>query len=156
MRVRFAHSEYSITEGSWRGLHSYTQALEDWKVPIEVLRDPEYALDWLTVGYATSDLTAKGVDSVAYMNCWSMPAEQRKPEQCGDYEQTAGQLTFKPNQTQAFFYVRLMDDHCWEPFPEYVQLTLSIPGSAALQGESYMAKIRIDDNDKGRAVCRKL
>ena len=36
---------------------------------------------------------------------------------------------------------------------EYVQLTLSIPGSAVLQGESYYAKLRIDDDDFDDGTC---
>jgi len=38
------------------------------------------------------------------------------PEQgvCGDYEHTAGELTFEPGQTEQSFFVRIMDDHCQE------------------------------------------
>lgn len=39
------------------------------------------------------------------------PLEQ---EVCGDYEQTAGELTFEPGQTEKSFFIRIMDDHCQE------------------------------------------
>lgn len=39
-------------------------------------------------------------------------------------------------------------------YPEYVQLSLSIPGGGALQGEQYLAKLRIDDDDRGRTECQ--
>lgn len=39
----------------------------------------------------------------------------RRPQGvCGDYEQTAGELTFEPGQIEKHFYVRIMDDHCRE------------------------------------------
>lgn len=33
---------------------------------------------------------------------------------CGDYEQTAGELTLEPGQIDQAFFVRIMDDHCRE------------------------------------------
>lgn len=38
-------------------------------------------------------------------------------------------------------------------YPEYVQLSLSIPGGGALQGERYLSKLRIDDDDRDRKEC---
>ena len=40
-----------------------------------------------------------------------------------------------------------MNDQCYERFLEFVQVTLSVPGSSVLQGETLSAKIRIDDDD---------
>lgn len=42
--------------------------------------------------------------------------------------------------------------HTAHRYPEYVQLSLSIPGGGALQGEQYLAKLRIDD-DRDREEC---
>ncbi|CAM9590200.1 unnamed protein product, partial [Discosporangium mesarthrocarpum] len=152
--VRFSKQEYVAEEGSWRGLHETEPYLDGWKVAITVIRDDgAEASDWLTVAFATSDLTARGVDSVAYQLCWELPVRGRDSAVCGDYEQTAGELTFAPGETTSSFFVRVMDDHCPEHYPEYVQLSLSIPGGAALRGETYLAKLRIDDDDKGREQC---
>lgn len=38
-------------------------------------------------------------------------------------------------------------------YPEYVQLSLSIPGGGALQGQQYLAKLRIDDDDRHKDKC---
>ena len=57
----------------------------------------------------------------------------------GGGEVTAGEIA-------AFFYVNIVDDPCTE-VAEYVQLSLSIPGAPALQGEQFLARLRIDDDD---------
>jgi hypothetical protein len=36
---------------------------------------------------------------------------------------------------------------------EFIQVTISIPGAASLQGEVLSARIRIDDDDYEQAVC---
>ncbi|KAG5180011.1 hypothetical protein JKP88DRAFT_279922 [Tribonema minus] len=151
VHASFSQTEYAVTEGQWLGLYAEDEPLQLYKVEVKVARDAAYARDWLTLEYATSDLTARGVDSEAYLACLALASDIRAPpRECGDYEQTAGRVTFAPGDAEVFFYVRIMDDHCAEPFPEYVQLTLSIPGTAAVQGAAYAAKIRIDDNDRTR------
>merc|ERR1711988_1675908 len=107
--------------------------------------DAAYADDALTVAYATSDLTASGIDERMYESCAAVNTALRSG--CGDYLQTAGEVTFAAGSTSALFQVYIVDDRCWEQDIEYLQLTLAIPGAAALQGEQYYAKLRIDDND---------
>ena len=72
---------------------------------------------------------------------------------CGDYQQATGEVTFAAGSSTALFTVNIMNDLCYEHFSEYVQLTLSIPGSGVLQGESYFAKLRIDDDDFDDGTC---
>ncbi|CAM9102436.1 unnamed protein product [Scytosiphon promiscuus] len=150
----FKQAEFSVEEGHWRHLHEDPQYLDGWKATVLVARDSDHADFWLTVAFATSDLTARGIDSDAYRECSELPVENRSPGICGDYEQTAGELTFEPGQTEQSFFVRIMDDHCRERYPEYVQLSLSIPGGGALQGEQYLAKLRIEDDDRGKKECQ--
>ncbi|CAM9175345.1 unnamed protein product [Ascophyllum nodosum] len=152
-RVSFEQTEFSVEEGDWRLLHERSQYLEGWKATVTVKREIEHSDDWLTVAFATSDLTARGIDSDAYRDCSKLKLEERNPGVCGDYEQTAGELTFEPGQTERAFFVRIMDDHCRERYPEYVQLSLSIPGGSAVQGQEYLAKLRIDDDDRDRGEC---
>ncbi|CAM9860729.1 unnamed protein product, partial [Chrysoparadoxa australica] len=164
VRVAFTKREYAVEEGDWGQKHQRATPHDDWRVGIELVRDLKYSNEYLTVGFATSDVTARGVDSPAFQNCFGLPAAERGNHWFthslthththslthalgGDYEQTAGQVTFEPGQVGAAFHVRIMDDLCRELFPEYVQLTLSIPGTSALYGDAYSAKIRIDDDD---------
>ena len=58
-------------------------------------------------------------------------------------------LTFEPNQEEAYFGVRVVDDRCIEAFMEYAQINLHIIGGSVLEGESYRAVLRIDDDDWG-------
>ncbi len=59
-------------------------------------------------------------------------------------------------QTSAYIFVRIMNDNCREPFPKYVQLTMSIPGTNVMHGEHYKAKLRIDDDDFDQPYCDAL
>lgn len=72
---------------------------------------------------------------------------------CGDYEQTMGQLRFNVGAVRAILTINLMDDLCRERYPEYIQLTISVPGSASLQGEKLSAIVRIDDDDNLMPEC---
>ncbi|CAM9209584.1 unnamed protein product [Hapterophycus canaliculatus] len=180
----FTQAEFGVEEGHWRHLHEDPQYLDGWKATVLVARDSEQSDFWLTVAFATSDLTARGVDSDAYRECSELArtcsrtqthfssfgsrisramdgldAETTSPPSatkgvCGDFEQTAGELTFEPGQIEQSFFVRIMDDHCRERYPEYVQLSLSIPGGGALQGEQYLAKLRIEDDDRDKRECQ--
>lgn len=47
-------------------------------------RDFDQSDFWLTVAFATSDLTARGVDSDAYRDCFELPVPQRLPVSHGD------------------------------------------------------------------------
>ncbi|CAM9348358.1 unnamed protein product, partial [Phaeothamnion confervicola] len=152
-RARFKRREYVVVEGAWGQLHARPTDRDDWKVSISLVRDVAVADDVLTVTFATSDLTARGVDAASYRACWALPPAARRPDACGDYEQTAGQLTFARGQTEASFFVRIMDDLCLERRPAYVQLTLGVVGGNAWLGEQFTAKLRIDDDDWDRPEC---
>ena len=138
-RVYFRSAEFTCTEGD----DTYCTVIMD--------RDPDYADRALTVAYATSDLTAKGVDTGKFNDCWNSNIRNR--EGCGDYLQTAGEVTFSAGSTSELFTVFLMNDRCWEHYPEYIQVTLSPPGGVAAIGEDYVAKIRIDDDDFTYTAC---
>ena len=66
-------------EGHWRHLHEGPQYLDGWKATILVARDSDRSDSWLTVAFATSDLTARGVDSDAYRECSDLSVEARVP-----------------------------------------------------------------------------
>jgi hypothetical protein len=132
-RVSFFQNEYVALEGT------------DSRVTITIVRDSDYTDTVLTIGYSTSDLTATGVDSDKVTYCETLAAARR--DGCGDYQQTAGEVTFAKGSASATFTVNIMNDFCYERYMEYVQLTLNVPGGGPISGEGYMATIRIDDND---------
>ena len=131
----FSSLVYSALEGT------------DSDVTVYVRRDPEVYNGELVLEYATSDLTAKGVDATKFAECQGIAANLRGPAGCGDYQQTTGQLVIPVGSNEAGFKVNIMNDQCYERFLEFVQVTLSVPGSSVLQGETLSAKIRIDDDD---------
>ena len=123
-------------------------------VTLTVLRDLLVYAGDTVVEYATSDLTARGMDSARYEECLAMATMDRGPAGCGDYEQSSGVVIIPAGVKSGGFTVRILDDLCKERFMEYIQVTLSVPGAAALQGERLSAKIRIDDNDyDGEQYC---
>ncbi|GMI03622.1 hypothetical protein TrRE_jg8633 [Triparma retinervis] len=132
-RVYFSKGEFVALEGV------------DSSIQITVMRDGAYTDSILTVGYAVSDLTATGVDSVKFAACEANPASQR--DGCGDYELSSGEITFTRGSNSAVFTVKIMNDFCKERYMEYAQLSLSIPGGGALSGDGFLAVLRIDDND---------
>jgi hypothetical protein len=111
------------------------------------MRDVNVFSGMLVLEFATSDLTATGVDSNKYAECLELPPLKRGAAQCGDYEHTQGLMTIAAGDDRGTFTVGIVDDRCREHFMEFIQLTISVPGSASLQGESMSAKLRIDDND---------
>lgn len=68
-----------MQEGNWRHLHEDPQYLDGWKATVLVTRDSDQSDYWLTVAFATSDLTARGVDSDAYRECFELPVGDRLP-----------------------------------------------------------------------------
>mmetsp|Transcript_31945 Transcript_31945/g.108459 ORF Transcript_31945/g.108459 Transcript_31945/m.108459 type:complete len:1614 (+) Transcript_31945:44-4885(+) len=132
-RVSFAQAEFSVVEG-----FEYATVM--------VSRDALYAERPVTVAYSTEDLTAKGVDDGGYLKCSGGAPNSAASSGCGDYRQTSGVVTIPKGATTAVFYVFIVDDPCYEP-TEYVQLSLSAPGAPTLQGEGFLAKLRIDDDD---------
>jgi hypothetical protein len=116
-------------------------------VTITVLRDLSLFHERIVLEYATSDLTATGIDSKKYEACLHLPKMQRGLAECGDYEQTRGYMILEEGRDRSTFTVGIVDDLCQEKFMKFIQLTLSIPGANVMQGEMVSAKIRIDDND---------
>jgi len=143
-RVFFESAEYVALEGNTPS------------VVVTVGRDPAPYTGFLdralTVGYATSDLTARGVDTLRFAQCMDLPLQAR--EGCGDYLQTAGEVTFAPGDATVSFVVYVVNDLCHEHYPEYFLVTLSVPGGPALAGEDYVARVRIDDDDLDRPDCK--
>lgn len=74
--------------------------------------------------FATSDLTAHGVDDAKYEECLQISPEKRAAADCGDYLLTAGIVEFTPGSAAAGFTVSIVDDLCRERFMEYIQVTL--------------------------------
>lgn len=104
--------------------------------------------------YATSDLSATGVDVYKFADCQSVAPNLRGPG-CGDYQQTRGYMVIPANTASGGFKIPIMNDLCNERFPKYIQITIAVPGAAALQGESVSTRLRIDDDDFLQAVCYK-
>ena len=122
-------------------------------VSIYVSRNPDIYAGELVLEYATSDLTAKGVDSVQFENCMAMAASLRGLNNCGDYEQTVGVLTIPQGSNTAGFKIRIMNDLCHERYLKYLQITLSVPGGGSLQSNALSARLRIDDDDFLLQTC---
>merc|ERR1712070_113898 len=139
--VSFAQPEFRVLEGT----HG--------SATITVLRDVSIFSGQMALEYATSDISAKGVDSVKYAECLGIAASLRASSGCGDYEQTTGVVYFVENANSGGFEVNIMNDQCKQRFFRYVQITLSVPGASALQGEIVSAKIRIDDDDFLQQEC---
>ena len=133
-RLRFSSVEYVILE-------------HERSVKVFVGRDLGWNSGDYSIAYSVSDLSAVSVDSAKFEECERVPSDER--EGCGDYEQASGVLTFESNQEDAYFVVRVVDDRCIEAFMEYAQINLHIIGGSVLEGESYRAVLRIDDDDWG-------
>jgi len=139
--ISFEADEYYGYEGS------------DAYILVVVKRDLAVFSGDVHLEYGTSDLSAKGVDRLKYTYCMTIPPADRGPLDCGDYLQASGRFTIFAGDTSGEFKVYLIDDLCHEKYPEYIQVTLSVPGSNALQGSKVSAKLRIDDDDFLREKC---
>ena len=140
--VSFSKKMYYVIEGT------------DAQATIIVNRDLNVFAGELVLHYATSDLTAQGIDPYKFTACFAIATGLRGPALCGDYAQTRGLLTIAAGANSASFQVPIVNDNCYERFMKYIQLTLSLPGSSALQGGStLLATIRIDDDDFLQPVC---
>ena len=104
--------------------------------------------------YATSDLSAVSVDAIKFASCLTLPTVMRNPALCGHYQQAHGIVRIPAGTTSGVFTINILNDLCRERFPRYLQLTLSVPGSASLQGEQLLAKVRIDDDDFLQPDCQ--
>ena len=67
--------------------------------------------------------------------------------------QSSGHVAIYPKDNSGSFTVPIMDDNCRERHLEFIQVTVSIPGSASLQGETLSTRIRIDDDDYEQEAC---
>jgi hypothetical protein len=92
LSLHFSKGYRTVREGfHHEGIHRYDFA-ENF-IEFELIREGELTRP-LSVGYATSDLTAIGVSPSAADLCFSYPADHRG--ECGDYVQTSGIATFDP------------------------------------------------------------
>jgi len=137
----FQEDEFEALEGT----HAYMQ--------ISVTRNPLIYSGRLVLEYATSDLTATGVDTARFDECMALATNLRGPSKCGDYEQTSGIIVIPVGSNTAGFTIRIMNDLCHERFLKYAQITLSVPGAGALQGNAMSARLRIDDDDFLEKEC---
>ena len=77
----------------------------------------------MTLHYATSDLTATGVDSLKFAACQKLATLERGAALCGDYEQTRGIVTIPAGYSSGSFSVNIMNDLCKERFMKYIQVS---------------------------------
>jgi hypothetical protein len=121
-------------------------ALEGQRV-VKIFLERDLTLSYMrySIAYSTSDLSARGVDRATFDRCMILPASLRFD--CGDYEESSGEVTFNPGEQQTHFEVRIMDDKCIERHLEYVQLNLHQLGGSVIHGENFRAQLRIDDDD---------
>lgn len=59
---------------------------------ITLHRDLMYVDTISSIGYSTSDLSARGIDKNKFSSCLDLPVDLR--QECGDYEQTTGEVSF--------------------------------------------------------------
>ena len=142
--LSFSEVEYPVLEGT------------DSVATVTLLRDSSIYQGDIYIDYATSDLTAKGVDSYKYADCLGLAASERGPMGCGDYQQTSGTLLIPSGQSSAGFQINIINDNCYERFMKFVQITISVPGAAGLQGGGMSARVRIDDDDYLQEKCANL
>jgi hypothetical protein len=79
----------------------------------------------IALAYATSDLTAMGVDSDKFQACYALSPSVRGAALCGDYEQTSGIIVIDEGDDTGGFRVNIINDLCKEVFMKYIQVMLS-------------------------------
>lgn len=104
-------SEFAVSENSNRG-----------HAEITVLRDLAVNDGPLTLEFATSDLSAQGIDSNKFNECMLLPVKERTSSGCFDYEQTRGLMHILRGDDRGTFTVRIVNDLCQERFMKYVQV----------------------------------
>ena len=143
--VSFSRDLYYVVEGV------------DAEAVVIVNRDLNIYKDELVLQYATSDLSAQGVDAYKYTACFALSSGERGRAHCGDYRQTRGLMTIAAGANSGSFKIPIVNDNCREQFMKYIQLSLSLPGSGALQGgTTLVAMVRIDDDDFIENACSGL
>ena len=68
---------------------------------------------------------------------------ERRPDVCGDYLMTAGELTFLPQEYDQTIRVEIMDDFCNERYSEFFRVQLFLIGGPALIGEKYDIVVKL-------------
>lgn len=93
------------------------------EIDVVILRDLHINTNQIIIEYSTSDITAKGIDSIAFERCLSIPVGSRGGDFCGDYLQTSGTLVIDEGASSGIFKVQIVDDLCHERFPEFIQVS---------------------------------
>ena len=88
-----------------------------------MLRDLNVFDGPVTLEYATSDLTARGIDSALYQVCMVLPVKVRAANGCGDYEQTRGLMHIAAGDDRGTFTVNIVNDLCQEHFMKYIEVS---------------------------------
>ena len=101
--------------------------------------------------YSTTDITARGVPKAVIDACARLPFLQRGAALCGDYQASAGVLTFMPTRQRMDIEIPLMDDACYEPERKVFVVKLSVPGGLKLRGADYRITVSITDDDAAYA-----
>jgi len=107
----------------------------------------------LSVAFATSDGDARGIGEAKAALCRSLAVRDRGENGCGDFERTAGVLTFPAGVSRSYVVIPVTEDRCMEKGSELLLVQLGIPGGPLLQGELFRAYGRIDDDDFGMPQC---
>ncbi len=102
--------EYAVSEGRTK------------VATVTLLRDPDVYSGQIVLEYATSDLTARGVDTPKFTACMRLSVRERGPAGCGDYEQSTGLVVIAPGDMSGGFEVKLVDDLCYERFVKFIQV----------------------------------
>ncbi|KAG3001996.1 Gamma-tubulin complex component 2 [Phytophthora cactorum] len=140
--IKFTNSWFACVEGNADGLVGLTLSRS---AATSNLTRP------LTIGYATEDRSAVGVDALKFATCMKVPSTQRKD--CGDYQQIAGEVTFAAGETSKLVTIPIMEDMCLEQWEKHFVVRLQVPGGEPLLGEDFIARVRIDDDDFNSEPC---
>jgi len=103
------------------------------------------------VMYSTRDVSARGVPQSVVDACSRLPFMQRGAALCGDYQASAGILTFLPSRTRVDIEIPIVDDACHEPERKLFIINLSVPGGVKLRGPDYRVSVSIVDDDESYA-----
>ncbi|KAG6957621.1 hypothetical protein JG687_00009878 [Phytophthora cactorum] len=127
--IKFTNSWFACVEGNADGLVGLTLSRS---AATSNLTRP------LTIGYATEDRSAVGVDALKFATCMKVPSTQRKD--CGDYQQIAGEVTFAAGETSKLVTIPIMEDMCLEQWEKHFVVRLQVPGGEPLLGEDFIAR----------------
>jgi hypothetical protein len=94
----------------------------DGSIEIVIRRDISYYQGPLEVQYATSDITAIGVDRSTFANCLRF-SEGKRPIKCGDYLHTYGILKFLFGQSSVSVKIILTPNNCKYAYSRYGQVS---------------------------------